>query len=330
MNELRAERRRSNFTHVHLVHEPISNSDASSLMDEPARVRQLRTSDFYMIGARPVAIFSNITVDEQYGGIEFTITVPTVGSDSGLILFMELISDHAPKFDNIAVKMNEGLLWFEYVLGGETVGVLAAFTPDKLLMERGRHAPWLRGLHHSRDLATYDLLYVGIATDTDSYDRLIAKGHHARVRILSDEPQRVPGARVSEEIMLFLFTVEAMGITIIGAEGIAENEDFEVSIPPNDRLVKDAEKAFVSLLQPSYNKQLYRSYPAGKDGLYHLGLSNYCYAIAEGIQLRTTFGMFKGARERGMAMSNEADFILVEGDEVTVHISGVDFPAQGP
>jgi len=327
--EPRAERRISNFAHAHLVHAPVANSEVSSLKENAEVVRQLRQSDFYMIGARPSAKFIGISASGDKGDIAFTIEVPGMPADTGILVVNTLVADVDLEFEGIAVKMNATLLWLELLNNGEAVGTIA-FTPDRLLMERGRHTRWIRGLDRARELATYDLLYVGIATATDSYSRLIAKGHEARVKILSDEPQRAPGARVTDEIMLFMFRIEAMGLTIIGAEGIAENDDFDMTIPPNDNIVKDAEKAFVSLLLPHYNEQKYRNYPAGKDGLYHLGLTNYSYTIAEGIQFCTPYGTFKGAREREMPMSNEADFILVEGDEVTIHISGVDFPSKHP
>jgi hypothetical protein len=39
--------------------------------------------------------------------------------------------------------------------------------------------------------------------------------------------------------------------------------------------VADAEKAFVSLLKPEYNRIKYAGYPRGKDGLYKSGFANY-------------------------------------------------------
>jgi hypothetical protein len=76
------------------------------------------------------------------------------------------------------------------------------------------------------------------------------------------------------------------------------------------------------------NRELYHNYPKGKDGLYKTGLTSYSYAISEGMAFRTAYGTIKGGREWDITISNEADYILVRGDEVTFRISGVDFPAE--
>lgn len=44
--------------------------------------------------------------------------------------------------------------------------------------------------------------YTEIAKKGDSFDRLLARGHKARQEILANEPQRYPGARVSDETFL--------------------------------------------------------------------------------------------------------------------------------
>src|SRR4029077_19595752 len=46
-----------------------------------------------------------------------------------------------------------------------------------------------------------------------------------------------------------------------------------------------------------------------------------------GIAFNTAHGRIKGARDLWGAISNEADFIFVDGDKVSFYVSGVDFPA---
>ena len=205
--------------------------------------------------------------------------------------------------------------------------IIAAFTPDDVLMRRGRKESLIEGFDSYIDLATYDLLYVGIAKKGDTYDRLFAKGHYARMQILANEPQRYPGAKVSDETYLFAFKVEPLLCKVFGPDSDIEDEDLDFSYDAK-RLVADAEKAMVSILKPQYNSTLYPNYPKGKDGLYASGLSSYSYSISEGMAFRSAYGTIKGGRERDLTMSNEADFIMVKGDSVTFHISGVDFPAE--
>ncbi|KQW94072.1 hypothetical protein ASC94_11195 [Massilia sp. Root418] len=204
--------------------------------------------------------------------------------------------------------------------------VIAAFIPDDILMRRGRKELVIGGFDSYVDLATYDLLYVGIAKKGDTYDRLFDNGHKARMQILASEPQRFPGARVSDETYLLAFKVEPLLIKVFGPGSEIEDGDVDFTYD-NKRLVADAEKAVVSLLKPQYNNALYPNYPKGKDGLYDTGLTSYTYAISEGMAFRTAYGTIKGGRQRELTISNEADYIMVEGDKVTFHISGVDFSA---
>lgn len=173
----------------------------------------------------------------------------------------------------------------------------------------------------------YDLLYVGIAKKGDSYSRLIAKGHHARQEILSNEPQRYPGARVTDEIFLFLFRPEPLFITTFGPDSDIDL-DFGYD---HKKIIADAEKAFVSLLQPNYNTVRFKQYPKGSDGLYDSKLDRYGYSIGEAITFNTPHGQIKGGRNGDLGgLSNKADFISVDKESAKIFISGVDFPNDEP
>ncbi|MER5262749.1 hypothetical protein ABTZ99_11825 [Actinosynnema sp. NPDC002837] len=90
---------------------------------------------------------------------------------------------------------------------------------------------------------------------------------HARQKILTDEHPRRAGARVSDEVVLFPLRVEPFvfrtlkeGGTVSGVTG-AEWEEYR------KKVVIDAEKAFVHLLDPEYNVQKFATYPRSLDGL---------------------------------------------------------------
>ena len=53
----------------------------------------------------------------------------------------------------------------------------------RIAMPIKRH-PWISGFDKFRDFATYELLYVGIATAMGTFNRLFKKAHHARQSIL--------------------------------------------------------------------------------------------------------------------------------------------------
>ena len=308
-----------------LVVPPIPNGWASHLMKDKNIVEAIRKSDFYMICGRAEAQFISVNVADEEAEINFEIGVKGGASDRGAIVISRI-----PGFeklgDDISLKVSSNLDCINVhaidELGAENP--ILGLNPDAILMHRGRKSPVIKGLSNYMALATYDLLYVGIAKEGDSFDRLFAKGHHARQKILSDEPQRYPGARVSDEIYLFLFDIDPLFIRSFGPNSTIEDGDVDFSYE-DKRLTADAEKAFVSVLKPKYNGTLYNKYPRGKDGVYGEGYTGYSYSISEGVAFRTQYGTIKGARDGDFTLSNDADFISISGDDVQLRISGVDF-----
>ncbi|WP_133125666.1 hypothetical protein [Xanthomonas prunicola] len=309
---------------VDLICPPIANSSVSQISKNKNVVKILRLSDFYMIGGRAKAIFSDVHADDE-GRVHFEIQVQGGASDKGFI-DTGLLPPVANINEEVEVTIGVSdisIIFCKKEKSG-TRTVVASFHPEDLLWRRGRAEEFIGGLEKYLELASYDLLYVGKATGTDSFDRLLKKGHDARQKIVSDEPQRYPGAHVSDEIYLFLFKVEPLIIKSWRPEDVIEDKDVMMSYS-NSRLVSDAEKAFVSLLKPKYNNELYRNYPKGKDGIYNEGYTGYSYSLSDGLVFRTNFGSMKGARERGTTMSNDADFISIKGESVKLHIAGVDY-----
>jgi hypothetical protein len=199
-------------------------------------------------------------------------------------------------------------------LGGEESTVLAWFTVESLLWSRWRGRIGIGGFDNYRDLTSFDLLYVGIAAKTDCYTRLIQNGHKARTNILSSEDPREPGAKVAEEVFLFLFNVESLAINIeIPGQGF-QNGGLDSK---KECILKDAEKAYVSLLKPGYNTVQFNQYPKGKDGLYGSHFARYGYVIGEDISFNTAQGKkIKGKYE--YLFNYGGDLIFVENDTVEV------------
>ncbi|MEQ9918663.1 hypothetical protein ABRQ01_18530 [Pectobacterium aroidearum] len=316
---------RAKVTFLELVIPPISNQEAVWFKDEPF-AEHMKQSDFYMIGGKAKSKFSSVRANEDNSQILFDVFVGDDHKSSGTIHIYELESVIDFEGNDFGVGYGDNAIEFFYENDGANI-LLARFTPENILWYRSREVAGISGLDNYADVLVYDLLYVGIAKKGDSYDRLIDKGHHARQEILSNEPQRYPGARVTDEIFLFLFRPEPLFITTFGPDSDIDL-DFGYD---HKKIISDAEKAFVSLLQPNYNTVRFKQYPKGLDGLYDSKLDRYGYSIGEAITFNTPHGQIKGGRNGDLGgLSNKADFISVDKESAKLFISGVDFPNDEP
>lgn len=318
---------RSKISVLELVYPPMSNQESIWFAKDLEVVERLRQSDFYMIVARAEARFETFDIDKETGRISFRFIVGDGFADSVVLDpgTLPTFSGHGGEYE---VEIGPKCIRFwtgDRENGGE---VIDWFTTEKLLWERSRGRPGIEGFNLYRCAATYDLLYVGIAKVGDSFDRLLKNGHTARTNILANEPQRSAGARVTDETYLLLFRVEPIGITSFEPDHAFTDEDLN-PVFERKRIVADAEKAFVHLLDPQYNNEKFRSYPRGKDGLYGSAYVRYGYNLIENLTLRAPNGDFKGGRDVTTGyISNAGDSIFVEGEGVQLMVSGVDFPAD--
>lgn len=321
---------KSKLTTLRTVYPPISNADAVRLKHIPEVEELLRTSDFYMIAGRAQARMVEPEFDLEENVLTFGFRVGNREPSPVTIALQELPGVKALRGKDFAVEFDHAGSGFKVWDGTPNApgsDIVEWFTTEKLLWDRARGRPGIHGLHNLRELGTYDLLYVAIAKVGDSFDRLLKRGHKARQEILSNEPQRYPGARVSDEIFLFLFEADPIIIQTFEPDHEFADGDLEPSYDPK-RIVCDAEKAFVSLLLPEYNIEKFPNYPKGTDGLYGSDYQRYGYVIGEQMAFNTAHGTVRGGVRPDGMINNDADAIFVEGDRVTFHRFGIDFPAE--
>jgi hypothetical protein len=304
------------YTALSTVYPPISSQEASWLQKDPEVEALLRTSNFYMIGAREEAKLRDLSPNEDDWTLRVNLVIGEF-EDSVVIRIRDLPALEGVDLDSVYLDAGEKhiRIWDGDPEVSES-DVLEWFTTEKLIWDRSHARPGIVGLDRFAEAATYDLLYVGIAKDGDTFDRLIAKGHKKRMEVLSNERQRLPGARVTDEVILFMFKTNVLHIRFLGEDDLTL-----VSTPPVDdrAILADAEKAFIKMLDPSYNEVKYVGYPRGRDGVYGKGIDRYGYAIAENITFRTVNGEFRGGLDASSGVpSNLADMIFVEGDSVIV------------
>lgn len=274
---------------LRLAYPPVSNFEAESVKEVLGVEQMLRESDFYMIGTRAEAYLESPTVSNNS-----TVTVTIAAedrhgrgiSDEVHLDLQQLANDTIGGLPD-DITMDGGRKHIRFWPGHDlnfadgSVEPFEWFTTEKLIHDRGRGIAGISGFDTFRDFATYELLYVGIAKTADTYDRLFNGAHHARQRILSVESPRRQGSRVTDELVLFAFTVEPLVIRTWspdhGSAGLGQDE-WDVL---RKKVVIDAEKAFVHLLNPQYNVTRFASYPKSADGLYGTKYRRYGFAIGE-------------------------------------------------
>lgn len=312
---------KNKLTVLTTVYPPISSADAVRLMQIPAVEEMLRTSDFYIIGARALARMSNPSFDRATNDMRFDFAIGDQPPQPVRVALQELPGVKALKGKDFLVEFDaagSGFRVWDKDGPREEEEPAEWFTTEKLLWDRTRGRPGIYGLDNCRDLATYDLLYVGIARVGDSFDRLLARGHKARQEILSSEHARAPGARPSDEIFLFMFKAEPLIMTTFDFNHEFTDEDLSGAYDAK-RIVADAEKAFVHLLDPPYNREKFVNYPKGKDGLFGQGYQRYGYVIGEQMAFNTPHGRVRGGVDQSGMITNDADAIFVEGETVTFY-----------
>lgn len=322
---------KSKVTFLETVYPPISNQEAVWLQHNPEVEALLRQSDFYMIAARAEAKYLNLMIDPVTYVLTFDFAIGNDFRDPVEIHIRNLPAVEEAEAASFWVEAGDkNIRIWDGPIGEPGSNVLEWFTTEKLIWDRSRGRAGVERFDRHREAATYDLLYVGIAKVGDSFDRLISNGHKARMEILCNEPQRYPGARVTDEIYLLLFNVQPLIMTTFEPDHDFENEDFSGAYD-HKRIVADAEKAFVSLLKPEYNVVKFASYPKGADGLYGSDLVRYGYAICDAVAFNTAHGRIRGSRDAATGfITNDADSIFVEGNTAKLFVSGVDFPGELP
>jgi hypothetical protein len=250
--------------------------------------------------------------------LNFTYSIGDFSTDVS-IDFQTILEYQDVDLDKVDLEFNFGekliRIWSCIKGSKERIDVIDWFTTEKMLYDAWHRHPAIKGFDNVRDFTKYYLHYVGISNKEDSLSRLVIKPHDKRLRILSNESPRAYKSRVTDEIILFFFRVEPLLIHQL--ESDQDFEEFARGISfDNKKIIADAEKAFVYLLDSKYNTVKYKNYPKGKDGLYKSGLQRYGYSILEDITFLTNTDTISGCYAPGDRIPDKSDLILVEGDEV--------------
>lgn len=311
--------RRVGVHHLKLVYAPFSNQEGEWFWQDSEMRELLSESKLYMIGQRREVFFRN------FRGVE------AEGSNS--IAFDLECGDEMINDVELPVSQFSESELLEFEAGPKCIKVFAVdksqnpaarmlvhwFTPDRLFYYHWRELIVARNLEGFRKFTRFSLYYVGISKKHDSFSRLFETAHEKRSRILGNERQIRPEARLTDELTLFLFAVTDLQVHTAGADDDLPDDFLEGFKVPVEAMTADAEKAFVKILQTKYNTLKYDNYPEGKDGLKSFPYSNYSFFIEEEISLDSGKDVIHGARTMWTMNPEDApDWISVEGDSVTL------------
>ncbi|GAB3866166.1 hypothetical protein GCM10028824_06360 [Hymenobacter segetis] len=295
-----------------LAYSPLSNRDFALLKDDTDIQANLINSNLYAICQRPELYFSNLNYYSEDGMIDLEIRQENNPNILRVLvpLFQECFNIDPSKYVLISAgahnpKSNLGEMPMNYVAGfkiyeGEdekTLGkFIVWFTPEKLLQNiwNGGIIADIEG--NIRNFTKYQVLYVGKATDQRVWQRL--SGHDALQNILSLEEPIVFGSLPTHEIAILFFAFkENTHIQSFGAKsGSKEFVDLMMgySLPSQKSIFLDAEKALINAMLPKYNKELFKSYPKSKDGLYSNSYDYIRYTFTDPISLIYSLGEIRG------------------------------------
>jgi hypothetical protein len=309
---------RNQICSLRLVYPPISNQEAEWLRHDPGVEAALRQSNIYMIVSRAEAKFLDLLGSAEDLSLLLTFATGDGLRDPVLMRVGELPGVVELAAARLKLDCGDKIIRVFRQHDSAEDELLQWFTTEKLLFDRWQGMPGLYGLEKRRELATYELLYVGISKVEDAFERLLCQPHDKRLRILANEPQKSPGARVTDETYLLFFKTDVLRI-----HTFAPDTDFEgeFASPPDlhdPRIVADAEKAFVHFIDGRYNIVKYRQYPRGADGLFGTELQRYVYVIAEDLTLRGAAGTIRGAYHPELPNANGADAIFIDRETATL------------
>lgn len=272
----------------------------------------LSASKLYAIGQRAEVFFDDVQAYDDYS-VRFDLVSKTGRKLNGVeVDLSELIANvggvdiaSGPKTIQILDDKGESLHWF---------------TVDRLLYDYWRGDLPATGLEDYRMFTDFDLHYVGISKQQDSFTRLFRSGHQHRARILSQERQLIPMASLTDEVFIFFFDIEPTGIRTMSETDIDDFADSLVNgwMPNAENVVADAEKALVNILDSEYNIQKYRNYPFSDDGLFSSKLIRFIYFIGEDITFSTVKTDIRGLTLDWSREADFADFIAVSLEDETV------------
>jgi hypothetical protein len=306
---------RSQLHELELIYPPVSNQEAEWVKNDIEVLAELKKSNLYFIGQKPETFyFFEDDVSEKVQ-VEKRIYFGYKSGKKSVngYIDLDILAKHSKNTEpiNLDIELGPKLIRIWNLNDNE---VLDWFTTDKILHDKSRNVPYLFGMEDYRKFYSYNLHYVGISKKDDSFTRLVVKPHDKRLRILSNEHPLNSGSRLTDEIVLFFFRINSLELKVF-----SESKDFEelgkTELDDKIRIVADAEKAFIKIMDSKYNEVKFENYPFSTDGLYSSSVQRHTFSIDENITFITDNNTIRGAKKDLVGLK-QSDFISISKKHV--------------
>lgn len=273
--------------------------DFSYLYDDVELKRIAENASLYFILQRPCLIFRNLNYNSKlikgeivqpYTGNYIEFELPLYQKD--VIEFDEIMNIELHLCYNKSLKDDNNLNNFIDVIIikiPEEKKFTKLLTPDTILQQYSNNNWQLNLNGEINKFLEFDIKYIGHSVKQFIGKRI--KNHSNIQRILTTTLPFQKGMQISKEICILLLEIT----NISGLNYISPNDLLEVKnllkLPNNESIYYDAEKAYINFFSKSNdgsleNKDIYNSYPKGKNGLFDEKYENIIYSIKDDIILK--------------------------------------------
>jgi hypothetical protein len=270
--------------------------DFSYLYEDKELKRIAEKASLYFILQRPCLVFRNLKLTLKF--IKGEIVQPFTGNyiEFELPLYQKDIieSDKTLKLElyfsyNKSLKEENNINDFVdciIIKTPEQKNFTKLLTPDVILQRHYKKAWEVNIIGEINKLLEFDVKYIGHSVKQFISKRI--KSHSNIQRILTTTQPLQKGMQISKELCVCLLEItDIHQVTTISSGDFLENEHL-LKLPNNESIYYDAEKAFIHFFAKSSeieleNKDVYKSYPKGKNGLFDEKYENIIYAINDDI-----------------------------------------------
>lgn len=197
--------------HLDLIYPPISNQEGDWFSKDEEVKEYLKKSKLYMLVKREELKFSDIEIDICSGEFKLRIYASSFATPTLKINFNDILPALFEMGSPMRIEQSDKII---RIIKEDDNSLLYWATPDKMLFDFIKGSDFVKSDEEwdYTQFQSFELLYVGISKEKNSFTRLFQNAHHGRLNILSNEDTNIPTARITDELMILLFEVTWMNL----------------------------------------------------------------------------------------------------------------------